>query len=894
MYAYAYDAGMNPSADNGANEFGVYKFVRALAAGNPTGAGKPDVVVTLTTSSVNYSSNAPYKVGVNITDLRSGANTIDCTYVQTMGGYLSWTNFTDDSEKLYYYGDVGQDNITDNMDPGSTQYNGQRKIVRDSNNNISVTYIKANEIWVANSSDDGSTWTYTQLTFGSISVGYPTLAIDSSDDLHLAYKRNSVGTPRINYRTKPPGGVWGPEITVSDPSWPWQVWTPAIAIDQTDEVFVAYGKDTAASGESRIFANNTAGGQVWQTEFQISNAPPMGANWEHMNVSIGFDQNNDVHLVWDNGSMFGTSPNQLWYRNSIGGWGAPEFAITQGSQNKHPCMAVDSTGQVHIVYENLSAFGWEVAYRLPPWAFGQITILSRMDMTSSRNPTIAIDDQDYMYVIWHENRSGNWEMYNRNWINKWLNINSITAFGDCKYPNARWSFYNDPYVGSGSIIDYVYTRGDAPTNNLMYDKLYLGYDAGQAAATVVNESTDPLATKTNGQRKVVRDSVGTIYSIFLNNTGAGDRVYVARSSDQGASWTTGANPVAPSNSDYPAMAIDQFDILWVTYADIPGARIILANSSDGGDTWNIIGFISTIFTLNISCLAIDSTGNVHVVWMEWVGAPGTYQLYYGWYNPFTTTWNPGPQIDGPSTSWACYPSIAVDGNDNVHVSWTERDAINSQIWYTNSTTGWTPTKVTQGPWVHNNSCIATTPGGSVHIVWQNGTWIDHVGAYKGIPTMPYMVNTGGGFFVSPSIAFDENGFIYVAWFNKNPGARDIYYRRFSVEWETEQTIPGSNSNVWPSLRWSYYNNPLTGNKSRIDMIYMDQAPAPRDDILYNYIDAPVDYYWSPLEDPLDTGFYTNGTVANQELTTHWRLWIPNGTPEGAYTTKVYYTLTPIQ
>ncbi len=70
-------------------------------------------------------------------------------------------------------------------------------------------------------------------------------------------------------------------------------------------------------------------------------------------------------------------------------------------------------------------------------------------------------------------------------------------------------------------------------------------------------------------------------------------------------------------------------------------------------------------------LAVDSTGSVRIAWEDWsdyVGAGTDQDIFYKRWDS-SSSWTTTEVVSTESTSWSCYPSLAVDSADNVHVAW---------------------------------------------------------------------------------------------------------------------------------------------------------------------------------------------------------------------------------
>lgn len=90
-----------------------------------------------------------------------------------------------------------------------------------------------------------------------------------------------------------------------------------------------------------------------------------------------------------------------------------------------------------------------------------------------------------------------------------------------------------------------------------------------------------------------------------------------------------------------------------------------------------------------------------------------------------------------------------------------------------------------------------------------------------IPSMSMLWLTSGDLHATdPSVALDLHGRIYV-FYAKGDG--QIYLRRFDgAAWRAEERLTTSGHNEYPSARWSFYHNPLTGVNAKIDYIWTEE------------------------------------------------------------------------
>ena len=95
--------------------------------------------------------------------------------------------------------------------------------------------------------------------------------------------------------------------------------------------------------------------------------------------------------------------------------------------------------------------------------------------------------------------------------------------------------------------------------------------------------------------------------------------------------------------------------------------------------------ISWLCSNNARCIAIDSLGRVHVVWLD--NRSGNYEIYHKRSTDWGNTWGGDTRLtyyQGKSF----YPAVAVDGQERVHLVWEkQRGLLRYEVFYKRSTDG---------------------------------------------------------------------------------------------------------------------------------------------------------------------------------------------------------------
>ncbi|MFO7650307.1 MAG: choice-of-anchor J domain-containing protein, partial [bacterium] len=216
-------------------------------------------------------------------------------------------------------------------------------------------------------------------------------------------------------------------------------------------------------------------------------------------------------------------------------------------------------------------------------------------------------------------------------------------------------------------------------------------------------------------------------------------------------------------------------------------------------------------------VAVDTAGNVHVTW--YVALTPTRVMYRKWTRA-TGTWGPAEQVSTSTTLSSYRGGVAVDHSGNVHVVWYRSAAPNSGVWYrmkSIATGTWgaeqrIATKYASGSL--GEPSIAARPGGNqVHVVWtqrcSTGTaptypkaWHREFSGTAWGPITMVSADTASVAFEA-GVAVDTANNAHVSWrqYADSSAWTRVWYRaRIGGTWQTvEQVSPAGFDN------YSQYN-----------------------------------------------------------------------------------------
>ncbi len=340
----------------------------------------------------------------------------------------------------------------------------------------------------------------------------------------------------------------------------------------------------------------------------------------------------------------------------------------------------------------------------------------------SQVPTVAIDSNLTIHVVWFDNTSGNYEIYHKK---------SMDGGESWKTKRLTWNSGNSCW---------------------------------------------PV---------IAVDSCGFIHVVWFDNTPGNHEIYYMKSEDSGETWTRKRLTWTSGDSSWPVIAADSnnnLHVLWTDYTH--GApEIYYKKSTDGGETWGSSKRLTwnTGSSLNPS-ISIDSSNHLHVVW--WDDTPGNREIYYKRSVDGGDTWTTKRlTVDSAESE---LPVIARDSNNYLHVVWSDRRDGNYELYYKKSKDGgvtWTKDK--RLTWTSGSSlrhALAISPNNYLHLVWDDYSSLPPEIYYKkstdgGETWTTKRLTWNSGDSMYPSLNVDSSNNVYVVWHDYTPGNAEIYYKK---------------------------------------------------------------------------------------------------------------------
>ncbi|MBI2067175.1 MAG: hypothetical protein HYT77_04100 [Deltaproteobacteria bacterium] len=209
----------------------------------------------------------------------------------------------------------------------------------------------------------------------SADVGIGTsIAIDSNDKLHIAYRDATNGT--LRYATNA-SGIWVNERVEAGG------FSPSIAVDSSGAVHIAHWIE--GSGYVRYVTGSSG---AWSSQII-----PFDRGIEEPSLTIG--PNNRVHIA----AHSNVRPSSLQYATNVSGSWAVEVVQSGNNTGLSPSITVSDDAKVIIAY----------------WENGDIYVASKngsnwegelVDTTSGDPIAVAVDSQGFVHLVYYEDSIG--------------------------------------------------------------------------------------------------------------------------------------------------------------------------------------------------------------------------------------------------------------------------------------------------------------------------------------------------------------------------------------------------------------------------------------------------------------------------------------------------------
>ena len=232
----------------------------------------------------------------------------------------------------------------------------------------------------------------------------PCVAVASDSSVYVAWAQNTGQVSDIFCREWHNGWVGGPSDLSSSQG---MCVGASVAADGLRNVHVVWADNVTNHYE--IYYRKYTPGLGWNGTFQVSKS--MVLAWT---PSVTADKDGNVYVVWVDRRDGNFEVYLRRYLYGIG-WGNEKRLSYNGGVSSNPSVAVDSEENLHIVWEDFRNGNEEIYYRGitnregPGWDPVETRLTN--DGATSWDPSVAADRFGNVHVVWADNRDSNFEIY---------------------------------------------------------------------------------------------------------------------------------------------------------------------------------------------------------------------------------------------------------------------------------------------------------------------------------------------------------------------------------------------------------------------------------------------------------------------------------------------------
>ena len=814
----------------------------------------------------------------------------------------------------------------------------QSSLAIDSNDNLHATYFDATNQNLEYTTYDGSSWS-TPISLDSTGhVGYDSsLAIDSNDNLHVTYLDYTNGN--LEYMTYD-GSSWSTPVSI-DSSTDRVGWDSSLAIDSNDNLHVTSFDETNYNLEYMAYD-----GSSWSTPVSIDSTDNVGrqsslaidssdnlhvtyldeTNWnlEYMTYdgsswstpvsldstdivgsesSLSIDSNDNLHVTYyDN-----TNYNLEYMTYDGSSWSTPVSLDSTGNVGLYCSLAIDSNDNLHVTYFDAPNGNLEyVTYSTPA-----LPVISYSPDDLSLTNNTASSDVPLSPTLTGSGVITSWTIHPTLPNGLSFSTSNGTITGTPIELLTRTMFIVNGTNTGGSSTAYINLTvvDNIPILSYSPDDLSLTNNTAMSPTAVPVNTGGPIpsgANTTVTQLRIV-DAVGDVgeYSSFaLDSTGSKHiSYYDATNGDlKYATDTTGSwlNSTIDSNGDvgqYSSIAVDSNDVIHISYYDESNGNLMYITNRSGSwvnttiDSTGQLGMDASVVGLYTS-IAIDSNAKVHLSYLHLNSSIDTYLKYA---TDMTGSWVTETAFNtttGGTIRAGHYSSIALDSNDEVHISAYD-DYNRDLIHVTKKTGSWVKTTVQSFANVGLYTSLAIDSNDDLHIAYQMGIY-SSVG--ENLRYATYNGSTGwtlteidilGSVGTFASLALDSNGFVHISYYD-GTNQQLKYTTNLNGSWELS---------VIDSVGVGSHTSISVDATGAVDISYYDVLNG---DLLSSRLDSSYNVYRFTVSPDLPTGLelnITNGEISGtptvvSPLTTYSVTATNTGGSSTAYVNITVNAVTP--
>ena len=348
------------------------------------------------------------------------------------------------------------------------------------------------------------TWsTPTRLTWNSGDSSEPSIAVDSAGCVHVFWYNDDPGNEEIFYKRSTDGGTtWSGRTRITSNSG--NSYLPSAAADSANKIHLVW-QDSSPGNDEILYKSSTDGGVTWSSLTRLT--------WSTgctIDPVVAADSGTGIHVVY---SDYKSSKRDIYYKRSTDSgstWSAITRLCWTFSNSDKPSIAIDSSGGIHVVWEDYSPMNYDVYYKRSTDGGTTWSTLNRLTWNTgeSQAPVICADSGSGIHVVWYDNTPGNYEIFYKRSTDY-----GASWSGTSRYTwNTGWSNYSVIAAGpSGGI--HILWSDDTPSNIELY---YRNSTDGGTTWSGLNRVTWNAGYSFDAS--IATDSSGGVHVVWIDST----------------------------------------------------------------------------------------------------------------------------------------------------------------------------------------------------------------------------------------------------------------------------------------------------------------------------------------------------------------------------------------
>jgi len=219
-------------------------------------------------------------------------------------------------------------------------------------------------------------------------------------------------------------------------------------------------------------------------------------------------------------------------------------------------------------------------------------------------------------------------------------------------------------------------------------------------------------------------------------------------------------------------------LAWAGSSDAAEEEIYFCSSIKVSDSTTVARLIPSI--------AVDTSGNINIVWMDCRDGFDTEDIYFSRSTDEGLTWSPSVKVNDELPGNCINPSLDVDASGNLYVAWEQE--WDENVYFSMSVDSgetWTEdVRVNEDtPEHHGNPSLAADTDGNIYVTWTDARndladiyFAMSTDAGSTWTTPNVKVNSpSSGLQLKSHVTIGDSGWVYAVWDDDRSGDDDVFF-----------------------------------------------------------------------------------------------------------------------